>query len=125
MATLTYAQRLEAQEALLQWIEKNTTEIRRLGGDADLMIKTLRPAIKNTRDANTQQEQMKAHLKNQTKLLNNLDRHSYTLASGYYDVVTGLYGKHSGESTQLRRIRSQMQRPEPHAAPEYPTAAAK
>ena len=118
MPTLTYAQRLEAQTALLKWIKKNGAEIRRLGGDPELMVRTLEPAIENTRDANAQQERMKAQLKNQTKLLNNLDRHSYVLASSYYDVVTGLYGKTSSESTQLRRIRSKMQRPTPHPMPQ-------
>jgi len=118
MPTLTFAQRLEAQTALLLWIKKNAPELRRLGGNPELMVRTLEPAIANTRAANTQQERMKAQLKNQTKLLNNLDRHSYVIASSYYDVVTGLYGKGSSESTQLRRIRSRMQRPTPHPMPQ-------
>ena len=54
---------------------------------------------------------MKATLKDQTRTLNAADRHSYVLASSYFDVVTGLYGKDSSEAEQLRRVRSKMRNP--------------
>jgi len=54
---------------------------------------------------------MKATLKDQTKGLNAADRHSYVLTSGYFDVVTGVYGKDSAEAQQLRRVRSKMRNP--------------
>jgi len=54
---------------------------------------------------------MKAALKDQTNLLNKSDRHSYMLASSYFDVVTSLYGKDSSEAQQLRRIRSKIRKP--------------
>src|SRR3972149_6702810 len=77
MPTLTFAQRLEAQTALLHWIKKNAPELRRLGGNPELRVRTLEPAIANTRAANTQQERMKAQLKNQTRLLNHPDPPPY------------------------------------------------
>jgi hypothetical protein len=118
MAKLTFAERLEAEEALLDWMKKHRGDIDRFGGNSKLMIDALGPAIEATRSANTTQEKMKAALKDQTRSLNASDRHSYVLGSSYFDVVTGLYGKNSAEAQQLRRIRSKMRKP----AIEKPTA---
>ena len=111
MSKLTYAERLAAAEALLDWMKKHRTDIDRRGGNSAQLISMLEPAIETTRSANTAQEKMKASLKDQTKALNQADRHSYVLASSLFDVVTGLYGKDSSEAAQLRRIRSTMRKP--------------
>ena len=95
----------------MDWMKKHRADIDQRGGDCKLMIATLEPAIEVTRSANTTQEKMKAAMKDQTKGLNAADRHSYVLASGYFDVVTGLYGKDSSEAVQLRRVRSKMSKP--------------
>ena len=113
----SYAQRIESEEALLDWIRKHQAEIDANGGNSKHMIASLEPAIEETRSLNTKQERMKAELKDVTKALNAADRHSYVLASSQYDIVTGLHGKGSSEATQLRRIRSKMRKPAPENVP--------
>lgn len=122
MTRLSYAERQAAEIALLDWMKKRGSEIDRLGGNSKMMIETLEPAIASVASANTAQEKMKAALKDQTKLVGSTDRHAYVLASSYFDVVAGLYGKGSSEATQLRRIRSKMRQP-PKASPDVPSLA--
>ncbi len=55
---------------MLYWIRKHRSEIDGRGGNSNFYIKSLEPAIQTTIAANTNQEKMKATLKDQTKLLN-------------------------------------------------------
>jgi len=111
MVGLSFAQRMESEEALLDWMKKHRADIDGHGGNSEHLIETLEPAIEETRSANTKQEKLKAELKDQTKALNAADRHSYVLTSSYFDIITGLYGKDSSEAEQLRRVRSKMRMP--------------
>jgi len=112
-----FKQRIATTEEAIEWAKSHKADIRRLGGNPELFIAGGTSQLNSLIQANDTQETYKVNLKNQTKLVNQLDRQMFEATSSGIDAFSGMFGKFSNEAVQLRRIRARLQKPKPQAIP--------
>jgi len=112
-----WKQRVATTDELIEWTKSHKADIRRLGGNPELSTVGLTTLQTSRIQANDLQESYKVQLKNQTKLLNQIDRQVFEATTSTIDAYSGLFGKFSNEAVQLRRIRAKVRKPSPTATP--------
>lgn len=96
----------------MDWLWKHKGTLTPLGVNAEFFHGNLKVSTENLKAANTAQEMAKATLKNHTAVVTSADRQNYAILTSTIDVIAGAYGKYSPEAKTLRRLRSQLHRPE-------------
>jgi hypothetical protein len=97
-------------------LETEREKLKKLGIDADKLIKELKELHEAASSANAEQESLKTTLKETTKKTVKLTYDLHVKTSSDLDIVIGAYGKNSTDSKIIRRIRSKIKRREKQAA---------